>query len=227
MTKTYSVHGIDKDEYYGRIIANHPQWFNPEQAQLDKICGWSIDFQTYYLILRLLEKIKPRRILELGFGFSSLAINQYAQSEQSIHDICENDGEWIDFFNECYAGSMQCNYRIIMKGTVERTIGEYENCLVYDDFRKDLNPPYDFVLIDGPWGGNSPMPRTDLLTNLDILDKNSTIVLHDTCRPGEQITLNAMMVKLPWHHVHDFNKCSILTNLDISGMDIIKEEEDE
>lgn len=118
MTKTYSVHGIDKDEYYGRIIANHPQWFNPEQAQLGKICGWSIDFQTYYLILRLLEKIKPRRILELGFGFSSLAINQYAQSGQSIHDICENDGEWIDFFNECYAGSMQCNYRIIMKGTV-------------------------------------------------------------------------------------------------------------
>ena len=213
--KEFSTHDIVRDEYYDRIMNIHPNWFNPNTARIDKVCGWSLDFQTYYILLEMLDRNKPRNILELGFGFSSLPINQYAQSAGAKHDICEGSSEWIDYFSSMYCKDGEWNFKMIVKNEIVKTIDGHDNCRLYDDFRSGLNPPYDFVLIDGPQGSKDTISRANILNDIDVLDNNSTIIFHDTRRPGEQLTMSKMMEKLNGYRKRDFQICSVITNTDV------------
>ena len=221
----FSISAIEHDEYYEKIMNIDMPWFDPKTAHIDDLCGWSLDFQTYYILLNLLEMNKPKNILELGFGFSSLPINQYARSSGAKHDICEGNEKWIEHFKNLYCkDGGEWNFRIIMKDEIEETIDGHDNCRLYGDFKSNLNPPYDFVLIDGPRGSENTVSRPNILNDIDVLDRHSTIVFHDTRRPGEQLTMSMMMGKLKGYWRRDFNLCSVITNMDISleGMEASK-----
>ena len=212
----FSISAIEHDEYYEKIMNIDMPWFDPKTAHIDDLCGWSLDFQTYYILLNLLEMNKPKNILELGFGFSSLPINQYARSSGARHDICEGNPKWIDYFNQKYCKDEEWNFNLIVKNEIVKTLYGYENCRIYDDFRNGLNPPYDFVLIDGPRGSKETVSRANILNDIDVLDRHSTVVFHETRRVGEQITMSKMMEKLKGYWKRDFNLCSVITNMDVS-----------
>ena len=220
----FSTHSIVHDEYYNRVMDWDMPWFDPKTARIDELCGWSLDFQTYYIMLSLLDRNRPKNILELGFGFSSLPINQYARNFGARHDICEGNTEWIDYFNQKYCKDGGWNFNLIVKNEIVKTIYGYENCRIYDDFRNGLNPPYDFVLIDGPAGSKETVSRANILNDIDVLDKHSTVIFHDTRRVGEQITMSKMMENLKGYWKRDFNLCSVITNIDVSldGMEASK-----
>ena len=210
----FATKAMEHDEYYDRIMNLNLPWFNPKTDRVDDLCGWSLDFQTYYIMLNLLDKIKPKNILELGFGFSSLPINQYARSAGARHDICEGNPEWIDYFKQTYCKDGEWNFRMLVKNEIVKTIDGHENCRLYEDFRTDLNPPYDFVLIDGPKGSKNTVSRPNILNDIDVLDSHSTIVFHDTRRPGEQLTMSMMLEKLKGYWNRDFIFCSVIANID-------------
>ena len=63
----FSISAIEHDEYYEKIMDIDFPWFDPKPVHIDDLCGWSLDFQTYYILLNLLEMNKPKNILELGF----------------------------------------------------------------------------------------------------------------------------------------------------------------
>lgn len=61
--------------------------------------GGAICYQTMYVAYRILNDVKPKRILELGLGQSTKLIGQYAAAHQGVsHKVVENNADWISFF---------------------------------------------------------------------------------------------------------------------------------
>lgn len=204
----YSILPLEKDLSYKQIIKSKFAWTDFSQLHIDDFCGWTIDYESYLILMKLLDAIKPKAILELGFGFSSLLIGQYAKSFNAIHDICENDPEWVKYFLEKYCISQRFN--IILKDITYVKIQDFEKCRVYDAFVDSLHEKYDFILIDGPHGCDG-MSRANLYQNIDILDKKSILMIHDTNRQGEKTLVNSLLSLLPNYTSIEFTKCTILS----------------
>ncbi|MBR1714927.1 MAG: hypothetical protein IJ717_08305 [Treponema sp.] len=48
---------------------------------------WAVGYPALYVIFRVLQNFRPKRILELGLGQSTRIIGQYAQSFPDVRDI--------------------------------------------------------------------------------------------------------------------------------------------
>ena len=61
--------------------------------------GWAMDNAALYTLFRILNEVKPARILEFGLGQSSKLVHQYAQFSNGVSALTiEHDRDWIDFF---------------------------------------------------------------------------------------------------------------------------------
>ena len=62
---------------------------------------WAVGYNYIYVITRILNEMKPQRILDLGLGISSTIISQYCDcflSTEGCHDVVEQDESWIEFY---------------------------------------------------------------------------------------------------------------------------------
>lgn len=70
----YHTRPFDDDMFKSLILSsiNHP--FHMDTGHIDKMGGFSIDYQTYYVVMELLGLTKPRKVLELGYGYSTILL---------------------------------------------------------------------------------------------------------------------------------------------------------
>ena len=207
MLTNYDTNPIIKDSSYRQINDVKFDWVNLKELHIDKLCGWSVDYQTYFILMQLLDIFKPKSILELGFGFSSLLINQYTKQFKAIYDICENDPNWIKYFLTQYGNNQKFN--IIIKDIEYIKINSYNNCRIYSKFKDKLKSTYDFIFIDGPHGCDG-LSRANIYQNSELLNVNSLLLIHDTNRSGEKTLVDNLLKKLSNYDFINFSKCTIL-----------------
>lgn len=69
---------------------------------------WAVGYQYLYAVYRILNTVKPKKILELGLGQSTKLLSQYAKANKEVkHIVVEHDQEWIDFYKK--EGSVTTN----------------------------------------------------------------------------------------------------------------------
>lgn len=146
--------------------------------------GWAADYGLLYILYRVLNVIKPKQILEFGLGQSSKMIHQFANYYHVEAVTCENDDQWIRFFNEGRDG----DYNIeIHKMELETVMFKGMETLTYKDINNFVGEKkFDFILVDGPYGSKhfSRSQIVDIARN--NLQPSFCIIIDDTEREGER-----------------------------------------
>ena len=163
---------------------------------------WAVGYNYLYVMTRVLNEKKPLNILDLGLGISSTLISQYYKGNNisdGIHDVIEQDGGWIDFYNSTKRISDITNIH-----QVELVEKDYKGVKYYA--YKDIsnivaNKKYDVISIDGPWG--SPKhSRRDIIEYIpSILSDSFVIIMDDSQRDGEGATVKEIKNKLKEHGI--------------------------
>lgn len=152
---------------------------------------WGVGYQYLYAVYRILNAVKPKKILELGLGQSTKLLSQYAKTNKEVkHIVVEHDQEWIDFYKK--ENEVAENTEILK---LEREYRKYKNddkVLAFKDFKENLQGKiFDFISIDAPLGANAKIyARVDVLEILpECLEKDFVIVIDDYNRNGEKKTV--------------------------------------
>jgi hypothetical protein len=155
---------------------------------------WAVGYQYLYIMYRVLNEIRPKRILELGLGQSTRMLGQYASAYEDVeHFIVEHDSDWIDFFKKNFA---LCKRSKIIK--LDREMIPYkeaEAVRVFKGFEEQFkNKKFEFISIDAPLGGDMKQyARIDVLRLLPAcLADDFIIMMDDTERSGESNTVKEM-----------------------------------
>ncbi len=154
---------------------------------------WGVGYNYVYVMSRILEAIKPRTVLDCGFGISSKLISQYFEYykySDSKHVILEHDEEWVKFYGESV--KLSASSRIYMQKLVVKRRG-WARYPAYEDVSKDIgNMKFNVISVDAPYGGEW-YSRRDILDVLpQILEESWVIVLDDVNRKGERKTIGAI-----------------------------------
>ena len=159
--------------------------------------GWAANYSFIYMLYRILDNAKPQNILEMGMGQTSRLISQYVAccNPNAMLDIIENDAAWITTYQPQLAqnANVKVHQRDLDFFTYDKT-----ECRKYKDLNEIVgNTKYDLIIIDGPWGAEQKLPRSnvlDLIKNHNLAD-DFIIIFDDAERSGEQNTI-AQTVKL-------------------------------
>lgn len=153
---------------------------------------WAVGYQYLYAVYRILNTVKPQKILELGLGQSTKLLSQYAKANKEVkHIVVEHDQEWIDFYKK--ENEVAENTEILK---IEREYRKYKNddkVLAFKEFKENLKgQKFDFISIDAPLGANAKIyARVDVLEILpECLEKDFVMVIDDYNRKGEKNTVN-------------------------------------
>ena len=151
---------------------------------------WAVGYNYLYVMTRILNDKRPRSVLEFGLGISSTLISHYFNSQNmtdGIHDVVEQDEEWIDFYKKSNRITERCSIHLV--DCVEK---EYNGCRynAYADINSVVkNKKYDVISIDGPIG-TEKYSRRDILEFIpDILSDSFVIIIDDAQRNGERSTI--------------------------------------
>lgn len=155
---------------------------------------WAVGYPYLYVMYRVLNEVRPKKILELGLGQSTRMIGQYAAACSDVeHIVVEHDLEWIRFFENDFQLS---NHSQIVQ--LEREMVAYKEVAavrVFSDFKEHfVGQKFDFISIDAPFGGDMKQyARIDVLRMLpECLSDDFVIMLDDCERSGETHTLAEM-----------------------------------
>ncbi len=154
---------------------------------------WAVGYPALYVIFRILENIKPKKILELGLGQSTRIIGQYAAANADVsHTVVEADPNWINFFKndfELPANTKVQNLEYEMIPYQDKEVRQYKDFALTFKEQK-----FDFIFIDAPLGGDmTDFSRVDVLQLLPFcLKKSFIIMIDDYNRPQEQNTVAEM-----------------------------------
>lgn len=170
----------------------HSRWFDEPLS----LSGWAIGYNYAYILYRVLDDMKPKRILELGLGQSTKIVNEYVKHHDNVeHHVVEHDKDWIEFFKNDTEISEMSHFHLL-----ECYKKKYENVELnaYKGFKKEFkDQKFDLVVVDGPIGSGKEYSRMDVL---DLVPENlaeSFVILFDDCeRKGEQNTIRLLEEKL-------------------------------
>lgn len=148
---------------------------------------WAVGYPYLYVMYRVLNETRPKRILELGLGQSTRMIAQYAAAFQDVeHIVVEHDPEWVEFF--CNDFPIPKNTKVVM---LEREMVPYkdaESVRVFKGFKETFQgQQFDFISVDAPFGGDMKQySRIDVLNLIpDGLREKFVIMMDDCNRIGE------------------------------------------
>lgn len=164
---------------------------------------WAVGYQYLYAVYRILNTVKPKKILELGLGQSTKLLSQYAKTNKEVkHIVVEHDQEWIDFYKK--ENEVAENTEILK---IEREYRKYKNddkVLAFKNFKEILQgQKFDFISIDAPLGANAKIyARVDVLEILpECLEEDFVMVIDDYNRNGEKNTVNEIERILKEHNI--------------------------
>ena len=159
---------------------------------------WAVGYPYLYVMYRVLNETRPKRILELGLGQSTRMIAQYAAAFQDVeHIVVEHDPEWVEFF--CNDFPLPKNTKVVM---LEREMAPYKDAeavRVFKGFKETFQgQKFDFISVDAPLGGDMKQyARIDVLNLIpDGLGENFVIMVDDCNRIGENNTVKEIENKL-------------------------------
>lgn len=159
---------------------------------------WAVGYPYLYVMYRVLNETRPKRILELGLGQSTRMIAQYAAAFQDVeHIVVEHDPEWVEFF--CNDFPIPKNTKVVM---LEREMAPYKDAeavRVFKGFKETFQgQKFDFISVDAPLGGDMKQyARIDVLHLIpDGLGENFVIMVDDCNRIGENNTVKEIENKL-------------------------------
>lgn len=149
--------------------------------------GYAISPDLVFYLLSLLDRFKPRSILEFGSGFSSVVFSRYAHSEGA--KVVSVDHEpYFSKKSEAYVNEWgyDDHFNLIIADVKEQEVNG-TNVFFYDRSPVEKHSGFDFVFLDGPpqklglkvRGGLLPLFRP-------LLSPGCIIVLDDYYRPGER-----------------------------------------
>ena len=172
------------------------EWMN-EPISLS-LGDWAIGYNYAYILSRVLDNFKPKNILELGLGQSSKIINAYVSYQRKKgkninYEIVEQDENWIDF----YERENSIEDITIYQRDIECINSEYGELNRYVDFSSVVKgKKYNFISIDGPWGGEK-ISRMDVYNELpQILDNEFVVLVDDYVREGEKVMVSLFEQRL-------------------------------
>lgn len=178
-------------------------WLNDKSFSLH---GWAANYSFIYMLYRILDNVKPQNILEMGMGQTSRLTSQYVAhcNPNATLDIIENDAGWISTYQPQLAQNdnikvHQCDLEFF---TYDKT-----ECRKYKDLDKAIgNTKYDLIIVDGPFGANQTLPRSNILDLIKNgnLDNDFIIIFDDTERLGEQNTIAYTLKLLEETHIEYF-----------------------
>lgn len=155
---------------------------------------WAVGYPFLYVLYRILNEIRPKKILELGLGQSTRMLAQYSSFFKEIeHCVVEHDQAWIDFFLKDFQLSSSTSLLQLDWGSTD--FHEAKNIRIYKglvDYVK--NNQFNLIVIDGPLGADmKEYSRIDTLLMLpNCLAESFIIMLDDYNRPQEQHTFAEM-----------------------------------
>ena len=159
---------------------------------------WAVGYPYLYVMYRVLNETRPKRILELGLGQSTRMIAQYAAAFQDVeHIVVEHDPEWVEFF--CNDFPLPKNTKVVM---LEREMAPYKDAeavRVFKGFKETFQgQKFDFISVDAPLGGDMKQyARIDVLNLIpDGLGENFVIMVDDCNRIGETNTVKEIQQRL-------------------------------
>lgn len=159
---------------------------------------WAIRYPVLYVMYRILNEARPKRILELGLGQSTRMIAQYAAAHEGVtHQVVEHDLEWISFFQNDF--QLPSNSKIVQLDREMVPYQEAEAVRVFTNFRETFSgQKFDFIFIDAPLGGDMKQyARIDVLGLLpECLSENFVIMIDDANRIGEKRTIAEIQKRL-------------------------------
>ena len=145
--------------------------------------AWAADYGLLYTLYRVLNGMKPQKVLEFGLGQSSKMIHQYGNYYNISTLTYEHDDNWISFFKNEVEGKYKVN--ITRKDICTVKYKNFET-LTYNHCLEGIeNEKFDMILVDGPFG----RPHYSRPQIIDIIKDNLAdsfcIIIDDTDRPGE------------------------------------------
>lgn len=171
--------------YHDTIIGS--KWLQDRTVSPGGVRGWAVGYNFLYVLYRVLEEMKPNRILELGLGQSTRLTSQYAAYFGAEHVVVEHDKEWENFFRGSFC--LPPTTRIVQRNLMKREL-DGQKYLAYEDFAgvvKNLSGPCNLILIDGPFGGQSKRSRRDIIPYLMEVVADEFVIMVDDCgRQGEE-----------------------------------------
>ena len=164
---------------------------------------WAVGYPYLYVMYRVLNEMRPKRILELGLGQSTRMIAQYAAAYDNVeHIVVEHDPEWIKFF--CNDFSMSDSSRIVQLDLEMRPYKDADAVRTYRNFKQTFEgQKFDFISVDAPLGGDMiQYARIDVLNLIPGgLSENFIIAVDDCNRVGESNTVKEIQQSLTEHQI--------------------------
>lgn len=158
---------------------------------------WAAGYQMLYVMYRVLDSVKPKKILELGLGQTTRMISQYSGFYHADHQVVEHDPKWIEFFTITY--EVPDNVKFVNLDTIVDKYLEDEDVIMYQGFEERFRGQrFDFICIDAPLGGKAvKYARIDILKILpECLESDFVLLFDDTERIGETNTINLLQKTL-------------------------------
>ena len=127
---------------------------------------WAVGYNYLYVMTRILNDFKPKKILEMGLGISTSLISVYMKwqisekKDELEHIVLEHDANWIKFYTKSHS--------------------------ISDSIR---DKKFNVNSIDGPFGSYE-QSRTDIIKFLpNVLEKDFCIIMDDYNRLPEKKTI--------------------------------------
>lgn len=159
---------------------------------------WAVGYPYLYVMYRVLNETRPKRILELGLGQSTRMIAQYAATFDDVeHIVVEHDPEWIQFF--CNSFQLPVNSKIVPLELEMVQYKDAEAVRVFKGFKEAFQgQKFDFISVDAPLGSDMKQyARIDVLNLIpDGLSDTFVIMVDDCNRAGESRTVREVQGKL-------------------------------
>lgn len=166
---------------------------------------WAVGYPFLYVLYRVLDELKPDKILELGLGQSSkitCSYVNYSKNSNVLHCIVEHDEEWKNFFLDGNKKTFKEGISKIIVMPLENV--DFENTKVtrYERFIETLpKEKWNLILVDAPFGSDK-FSRIDVL---DLIPQNLSdkfVILIDDCeRIGEINTCEKIKEKLSMNNI--------------------------
>jgi hypothetical protein len=155
-----------------------------------EINGWSFTKEQMNELCKTLVKYKPKSICEFGCGVTSSVFKQWCEN---------NDCELLSIEHDAKYAKMYNGVLFPLKAFGELEIGDihFNNVNYYvglEEYLNERGSKFDFVCIDGPFGGDKryEYTRVQLLDFIeyDLLCDECVFMVHDVERASQEKTLN-------------------------------------
>ena len=159
--------------------------------------GWAANYSFIYTLFRILDKVSPLHILEMGLGQTTRLTSQYIayKNPSATLDICEHNQDWIDIYTMDLPKSSNIKVHHLDLEYFDydgKKNDKYKNLAQVTD-----NIKYNLIIVDGPVGAEKTLPRSNII---DLIPKNLAqdfiIIFDDAERSGEQNTIAQTKAKL-------------------------------